>query len=136
MGCRAVVADAQLKRTARHASHRWIGARIPAALEFAQTPWTHCGTNVLPGRHGRQGDRLLLAARLIHMGVWHDPSQPRLEEPGALSHCDRMALEIPTGRLRGHGVAYSLDTGPLMGVFPMAAPALSRQEDGHSQTMA
>jgi hypothetical protein len=37
--------------------------------------------------------------RFIHMGVWRDPSQPRFEETGALSYCDREGeIEIEIGR--------------------------------------
>jgi hypothetical protein len=33
------------KRIARDASQQWIGADYSAALDFARTLWTHCGTN-------------------------------------------------------------------------------------------
>jgi hypothetical protein len=48
--------------------------------------------------------RITSAARVakILMGVWRDPSQPRTEETGALSYCDRL-LKFIIGCLRSRG---------------------------------
>lgn len=83
---------------------------------LVRTPWTHCGTNVLLGWRSHQGDRLpQYADRLILMGVWRDPSQPRIEETGALGNCIR-SLKSDSVAYAAEGTVCSLDTGPLMGV--------------------
>jgi hypothetical protein len=92
----------QLKRIARNASQFWIGADNPAALALVRTPWTHCGTKVLLGWRSHQGDRQpQYADRLILMGVWHDPSQPGIEETGALSYCNQAWNGNPATDSRG-----------------------------------
>jgi hypothetical protein len=50
------------------------------------------------------------------MGVWRDSSQPKIEETGALSYCDRI-LNLKSAARAVVGIVCSLDTGSLMGVI-------------------
>ena len=68
----------QSKRIACNASHPWIGADTSAARKFVQP----IGRIAVPkffwgGEATRATGTGCTAARLIHMGVWRDPSQPK-----------------------------------------------------------
>jgi hypothetical protein len=56
------------------------------------------------------------------MGVWRDSSQPKIEETGALSYCDRI-LNLKSAARAVVGIVCSLDTGSLMGVITLVANA-------------
>jgi hypothetical protein len=118
MGCRAAVPRWAVTRTACNASHRWIGAGMPAAPNLYESP----GRIAVPtffrgGIAARAKGAGCTAARLIHMGVWRDPSQPGLKKrtrsATAFGHWNwKPAAQAAVD------VVCSLDAGPLMGVLP------------------
>jgi hypothetical protein len=70
---------------------------------------------VLLGWQSHQGDRQPLHAdRLILMGVWRDPSQPRSEETGAIGYCLR-SVEATSAAHLAEEIVCSLDTGSANG---------------------
>jgi hypothetical protein len=59
-----------------------------------------CGTNVVLGRPGRQGDGHRKSdQRLILIGAWRDPSQPHVKKRARFEACCRAGRKILKWRL-------------------------------------
>ena len=118
MGCRAAVPDGQLRGppAMRATDGLAPGCRQPRictnpldALRYQRSSGA--------AHAARAKGASCTAARLIHMGVWRDPSQPGLKKrtrsATAFGHWNwKPAAQAAVD------VVCSLDAGPLMGIFP------------------
>jgi len=81
--------------------------RDAGSPEFVRIPWTHCGTNVLPGRHRRQGERHRLHRRSLDPhGCLARSVAAKIEETDALAtafgHCNWKPAARQPGMLFAH----------------------------------